>query len=73
MPTAMKVGETRQMTPLWSSANDSVATVSSTGVVTAISPGTVEIYHTIGGISASHVVSVGAAEPAIQDEGTEVP
>lgn len=44
----LKVGKTWRLTPRWSSANDAIATVSSTGVVTAVAPGTTEVYCSIG-------------------------
>ncbi len=50
----------------WSSSNTSVATVSSSGVVSALSPGTVSINYTLpGGCQATHVVTV-TALPGIQ-------
>jgi uncharacterized protein YjdB len=44
----LAVGHTTRLTPKWSSANDSVATVNTDGTIKAVSPGTVEIYCAIG-------------------------
>jgi uncharacterized protein YjdB len=48
----------------WTSTNAAVATVSSTGVVTGVSAGTVTILATAGGISGSATITVNAAQPA---------
>ncbi len=53
-----------QGTIVWTSSNQSVATVLSTGFVTAVSPGTATITATVGSQSASSVVTV-LAPPAI--------
>ena len=45
-------------TPTWSSANSSVATVSSTGLATAVGTGQVTIKATIAGVSGSSTLSV---------------
>ncbi|MGQ0647475.1 MAG: beta strand repeat-containing protein [Gemmatimonadaceae bacterium] len=45
----------------WSSSASSVATVSSGGLVTAVSPGSSQITGTVEGVSASAVISVAAA------------
>jgi hypothetical protein len=39
------------LTPVWSSANDRVAKVSSTGHVTGVGPGTTEVYCSVGGVA----------------------
>lgn len=57
-------GDTLQLTPSWSSASDVIATVSESGLVTAVSPGTVEIYCTVRGLSVATVISVVAAPPS---------
>ncbi len=44
----------------WLSSDSSVATVSSTGVVTGVAGGTVNIYYTVGGCSAYRVFTVNA-------------
>lgn len=46
----------------WSSGNTSVASVSSTGTITAVSPGTAAITATMGSSKASFTVVVGAVE-----------
>uniref|UniRef100_UPI0025E2E43E Ig-like domain-containing protein n=1 Tax=Treponema sp. TaxID=166 RepID=UPI0025E2E43E len=48
-------------TVTWTSSNTSVATVSSSGVVTGVSAGTVTITATAGGVSGTKTVSVTAA------------
>ena len=45
----------------WTSSSTSVATVSTTGVVTGVSGGVVNIYYSAGGCNAYHTVSVNAA------------
>ena len=47
--------------PTWSSSNSSVATVSSTGLVTAVGTGQVTIKATIAGMSGSSTLSVASA------------
>ena len=49
----------------WSSSNTSVASVSSSGVVTAISTGTATISYTVSGCPALYTVNVGAPPTAI--------
>lgn len=49
---------TRTITPVWSSDNPLVATVNSTGTVTARTSGTANIRVTVGGVSATTVVVV---------------
>lgn len=44
----------------WSSSNTSLATVSSTGVVTGVAVGTVTISYTSGGCTATRTISVGS-------------
>lgn len=53
-----------QTTPAWTSTDDRVARVSSAGMVTAITPGTVSIVANVGGLTGSARVSVGP-EPII--------
>lgn len=73
MNETLKVGETTHLDHAWSSANEAVATVDQDGVVTAVSPGMVEIYCTVRGLSAVTVIRVDKApepepEPA-EEEG----
>jgi uncharacterized protein YjdB len=68
----LEVGATMQLEPTWSSASDAIATVSEDGTVTAVSPGTVEIYCTVRGLSVATVVSVvKAPEPEAELEQPE--
>ncbi len=53
-----------QTAPNWSSGNDFVARVSSTGVVTAVAPGSAIIVATVSGLSGSTRITV-AAEPIV--------
>ncbi len=65
-PTSMQVGT-------WSSSNTAVATVDANGLVTAISSGTANITYTVGGLSASAVVSVNEVVLAPSVPSTEIP
>lgn len=58
MANKLAVNGTLQLSPVWSSANNAIASVSESGLVTAVSPGTVEIYCTIKGIPFATIVSV---------------
>jgi trimeric autotransporter adhesin len=49
----------------WSSSNTSIATVSSAGVVTAVSSGVVNIYYNAGGCYSYHTVTVNASPSTI--------
>lgn len=69
--SSMTAGDTLQLNPTWSSGSDAIATVSDSGLVTAVSPGTVEIYCTVGELSVATVVSVAAAPPAEQPESNQ--
>jgi hypothetical protein len=58
---------TADATPTWSSSNEAVATVSATGVVTALQPGFTTLIATgPGGVKNSASVSVVAVVPSIQ-------
>lgn len=73
--TRINVGDSTQLLPVWSSANDSVATVDQTGLVTGVSPGTVEIYCTVNGLSAVTILTIEASAPiqsAIETETIDV-
>lgn len=48
----------------WSSANSGVASVSATGLVTAVAPGTTTITGSCGGVTASASVTVTTGQPA---------
>ncbi len=48
----------------WSSSDAAVATVSSTGLVSALAPGTVQLTATIGGVAGSATVTVSAVSVA---------
>jgi uncharacterized protein YjdB len=63
MINKLAVDGTLQLSPVWSSANDAIATVTESGLVTAVSPGTVEIYCTIEGIPFATIVSVVVPQP----------
>ena len=57
----LTVGKKRKLSAVWSSASKAIATVSETGTVTAVSPGTVEIYCAIGDAPPSvEIISVTA-------------
>lgn len=58
MDQKLKVGDTLQLSPVWSSANDAIASVSDSGLVTARSAGTLEIYCSIGGVPLATIISV---------------
>ena len=49
-----------QTSPTWSSTNDLVVRVSSSGTVMAVAPGTVTVIASVGGLSGSSRVTVGA-------------
>jgi uncharacterized protein YjdB len=53
-------GATISATPSWSSSNNAVATISSTGAVSAVAAGTANIVATVNGISGTAAVSVNA-------------
>lgn len=61
--SSLPVGETLQLEHSWSSANDAVATVAESGFVTAVAPGTVEIYCTVEGLSVATIVKVVESPP----------
>ena len=75
----IKVGETIQLDAIvrpidasvtWSSGNDEIATVSSTGLVTGIKEGTLSIFASVGDLKASCVIKVEreeSIEPPIED------
>jgi uncharacterized protein YjdB len=80
---SIAVGSTQQLTPslvsnigtiltgltvTWSSNNTAVATVSSSGLVTAVSAGSVSITATSGGVSSSSSISVTSA-PIVPSSG----
>jgi len=56
----------------WSSATPSVATVSATGVVTALTQGTALIRATSGGVSGSTTVTVRPAVPTVETGGSSL-
>jgi len=69
-PSEVCVGSTITLTDAvsggaWTSSNTAVATVSSSGVVTGMSAGTVNIYYTIGSCSVSRTIIVDPAPAAI--------
>jgi hypothetical protein len=63
MDKKLQVDDTLQLSPVWSSANDIIASVSDSGLVTANSPGTVEIYCTIGGLPFATIIAVSPKPP----------
>ena len=65
MLKTIPVGETLKLAALWSTASKDVATVDQSGVVTAVSPGTVEIYCAIGDAAPSVAIVTVAAEAAV--------
>lgn len=70
MNQSIRIGTQHQLTPLWSSASDAVATVDQTGLVTAVALGTAEIYCTVGGLSVAAIITV--TEPEIPPEDPNV-
>ena len=47
----------------WTSSNPRVATVSGSGVVVAVSPGTASIIATVGGVSGEATLTVATTDP----------
>lgn len=68
---SIHAGDLLQLEAVWSSASDSIAKVSESGRVTAVSPGTVEIYCTVLGLSVATVVQVIAAPTPVPEEGED--